>query len=353
MSGQNAGQGTQGVEGQGTQGAQGQAIQGTQGLSGQNAGQGTQGVTGQTTQGAQGVEGQGTQGRDGANAGQGAQGFTGTTTQGAQGQAIQGAQGPQGPQGIQGIQGTQGPQGIQGIQGTQGVQGPQGIQGINGQSIQGTTGTPTQGAQGVEGQGTQGVLGPQGRAGDIQGAQGVTGTATAVQGATGLSANQNLNTDSSVTFRDIYAIRNDGANAAGRTGVIYFGNQTSGNAYLYFDGTGYVLPTFKLSVGGDVIAYSGSDRRLKTNIEPITNALDKVNTLDGVTYNWNELATDKDQTIREAGLIAQQVAEVLPEVATTRDNGYMAIKYEKIIPLLVEAIKELSAEVKELKKKIS
>ena len=52
----------------------------------------------------------------------------------------------------------------------------------------------------------------------------------------------------------------------------------------------------------------------------------------------------------DVGVIAQEIEKVLPEVVTTRDNGYKAVKYEKIIPLLVEAIKELQAEVQELKK---
>jgi hypothetical protein len=130
-------------------------------------------------------------------------------------------------------------------------------------------------------------------------------------------------------------------------------SNSSGDNYVAFGYNGGTIGSISQSGTTGVLYNITSDRRLKTNIEPITNALDKVNTLDGVTYNWNELAENKDITIREAGLIAQQVAEVLPEVATTRDNGYMAIKYDRIIPLLVEAIKELSAEVKELKKKIS
>jgi hypothetical protein len=53
----------------------------------------------------------------------------------------------------------------------------------------------------------------------------------------------------------------------------------------------------------------------------------------------------------DIGVIAQEVEKILPEVVTTRDNGYKAVKYEKIVALLIEAIKELSNEVKELKDK--
>jgi hypothetical protein len=54
----------------------------------------------------------------------------------------------------------------------------------------------------------------------------------------------------------------------------------------------------------------------------------------------------------DVGVIAQEVEKVIPEIVTTRDNGYKAVKYEKIVPLLIEAIKELSNEVKELKSQI-
>ena len=54
----------------------------------------------------------------------------------------------------------------------------------------------------------------------------------------------------------------------------------------------------------------------------------------------------------DIGVIAQEVNRVIPEIVTTRDTGYMAVKYEKIVPLLIEAIKELSSEVERLKKEI-
>jgi len=52
----------------------------------------------------------------------------------------------------------------------------------------------------------------------------------------------------------------------------------------------------------------------------------------------------------EAGVIAQQVQNILPEVVTQRDNGYLAVRYEKLVPLLIEAIKELNAKVEQLEK---
>ena len=100
-----------------------------------------------------------------------------------------------------------------------------------------------------------------------------------------------------------------------------------------------------IHAGADVTAYSASDQRLKTNLQPIENSLDKVKSLTGYTFNWNELAENKPQDQREAGVIAQDVEAVLPEVTTTRDDGYKAVRYEKMVPMLIEAIKELSDKV--------
>lgn len=107
-----------------------------------------------------------------------------------------------------------------------------------------------------------------------------------------------------------------------------------------------------INAGGEITAFATSDISFKTNIENITDALSKIEKLNGVTFNWNELAEEienKDTSIKEVGVIAQEVNEVLPEVVTVRDNGYMAVRYEKLVPLLIEAIKELHEEVKALK----
>jgi hypothetical protein len=103
-----------------------------------------------------------------------------------------------------------------------------------------------------------------------------------------------------------------------------------------------------LSVSADVIAFASSDKRLKDNLKPIENSLDKVSKLSGYEFDWN----DKQETFKghDVGVVAQEVEEVLPEVVTTRDTGYKAVKYEKLIPLLIESIKELKAEIEELKK---
>ena len=105
-----------------------------------------------------------------------------------------------------------------------------------------------------------------------------------------------------------------------------------------------------LNVTGDITAFYTSDQRLKNNITPIPNALGKVLSISGNTFDWNEESGKKGT---EAGVIAQEVLEVLPEVVTTRDNGYLAVHYDKIVPLLIEAVKELSGKVDELQQKLN
>ena len=110
----------------------------------------------------------------------------------------------------------------------------------------------------------------------------------------------------------------------------------------------------RFEASNDIVAFSTSDERLKESITPIGSALDKVSQIQGVEFNWKPLSDEEKMSIHgneghDVGVIAQEIEKVLPEVVTTRDNGYKAVKYEKIIPLLVEAIKELQAEVQELK----
>ena len=100
-----------------------------------------------------------------------------------------------------------------------------------------------------------------------------------------------------------------------------------------------------LFVGGDITAFSTSDQRLKDNIVRIPNALNKVLSISGNTFDWNDKSEKEGSDV---GILAQEILEVLPEAVTTRDNGYLAVRYEKLIPLLIEAIKELSEKVDQL-----
>jgi hypothetical protein len=108
--------------------------------------------------------------------------------------------------------------------------------------------------------------------------------------------------------------------------------------------TGYV------SVSGDIIAFDTSDSRLKTNIEVIPDAVEKVKKLTGITYDWTAEAKKNApyRDRREAGVLAQEVQQVLPEVVTEREDGTLALQYDRINALLIEAVKELTARIEKL-----
>ena len=116
------------------------------------------------------------------------------------------------------------------------------------------------------------------------------------------------------------------------------------NTGSHFDGD--VLAT------GDIVAYASSDERLKNNITQISGPIQKVKAINGYTFDWDE---EKQNTYkgRDYGVIAQEIERVAPELVDTRQNGYKAVRYDKLVPILIESIKELSNEVEQLKKKIN
>ena len=107
-----------------------------------------------------------------------------------------------------------------------------------------------------------------------------------------------------------------------------------------------------LEATSDIVAYSSSDKRLKDEIIPISNPIDKINSIGGYSFVWN---TEKQNIYKgkDYGVVAQEIEKILPELVETRENGYKAVKYDKLVSLLIEGIKELSTEVKELKEKIN
>ena len=143
------------------------------------------------------------------------------------------------------------------------------------------------------------------------------------------------------------------------------GNSTTLSAFDIVGDTGAMRINNSLGVGtvgssvqgeiratNNITAYYSSDRRLKENIEKLSNALDKLNKINGVSFDWNDEFISKrggedGYFVRkhDVGVIAQEVEEVLPEIVATREDGYKAVNYEKLVPLLIEAIKELSAKV--------
>jgi len=107
--------------------------------------------------------------------------------------------------------------------------------------------------------------------------------------------------------------------------------------------------TFSIATNGDVSGTHGtyhtsSDQRHKTNIETVTDALSKVQMLRGVYYDWIEQKDERTSNGHEIGLIAQEVLAVIPEVVHVQEDdlGTMAVYYDRLVALLIEAVKELS-----------
>jgi hypothetical protein len=119
--------------------------------------------------------------------------------------------------------------------------------------------------------------------------------------------------------------------------------------------------TGTLTVSGDLIAYgSPSDARLKTIKERIPNALDTVLKLNGYRFDWKERENEvygEDKQIlhikEDIGVIAQEVIEILPELARTNEDGYMSVRYQGLTAVLIEAIKEQQATIASLEQRIN
>ena len=120
-----------------------------------------------------------------------------------------------------------------------------------------------------------------------------------------------------------------------------------------FNGTGNVdgnlTANGNITATGEVTAYVASDIRLKRDIFPIFNSLEIISKLYPVSYKWNDLAKELNSTKTDAleyGLIAQDVENVIPDIVhTIYDGQYKAIDYIKLIPFLIDAIKELKAKL--------
>jgi hypothetical protein len=126
-----------------------------------------------------------------------------------------------------------------------------------------------------------------------------------------------------------------------------------------FVGMGNSAPTVRLQVSGDIIANSiagSSDIRFKKDISPIENPLAKVMQLRGVNFNWNTSAFPQRMFSenRTLGFIAQEVEKVLPEIVQTENTaeGYKSVQYDKVVALLVEAVKAQQKQIQQLKREV-
>ena len=111
---------------------------------------------------------------------------------------------------------------------------------------------------------------------------------------------------------------------------------------------------------GNITAYYSSDSRLKENIVPIQNALVKIDQITGVNFDWTQDYINRNggtdsMFLRKntIGVIAQEIEKVLPEAVADRPDGFKAVRYELIVPLLIQAIKELKSELNEINSKLN
>jgi hypothetical protein len=163
-----------------------------------------------------------------------------------------------------------------------------------------------------------------------------------------------------------------------------YGSATTPNKFLRLNSaggieivdSGYTAVIFTLSNAGalsclnNITAFS-SDRRLKKNITPIANALEKIKSIGGYTFDWDIPETSKwgfyPEDINQHGVLAQEILTIAPDavapapfdISMTNQNesksgqNFLTVRYEKLVPLLIAAIKELSQEVQELKSQSS
>ena len=149
-----------------------------------------------------------------------------------------------------------------------------------------------------------------------------------------------------------------GSNIVANTACTTFMNNGIVACHLQVGGLTPCTATIgRIDATNDVVAFATSDKRLKENIKPISNALCKLNEVSGNTFNWKKLNKEQIKDIhgntgKDVGVIAQEIESILPEAVTTRDSGYKAVNYEKIIPLLIEAIKDQQKQIDELKSRI-
>jgi hypothetical protein len=143
------------------------------------------------------------------------------------------------------------------------------------------------------------------------------------------------------------------ASVAGKTGVLLAQGNVKIDGGAFGVGVNASATAGRIDASNDIVAYSSSDERLKENIAPIQNALDKVKSLTGVEFDWKPEHKDAHgYEGHDTGVIAQQVQQVMPSAVRTNETGFLAVRYEKLIGLLIEGMKEQQAQINELKAKL-
>jgi hypothetical protein len=182
---------------------------------------------------------------------------------------------------------------------------------------------------------------------------------TSITTNTGLSSNASATGAVTITNTGVTSnVAGTGIGVSGATGAcsISIGQAVATSSNVQFNSLGVgkaaSATAGRIEATQDIVAYSSSDIRFKENIVPIENALDKIRKISGNTYDWKEEnKLEHGYEGNDVGVIAQEIEAVLPQLVQTRDNGYKAVKYEKLVALLIEGIKEQQLQIEDLKRR--
>ena len=143
------------------------------------------------------------------------------------------------------------------------------------------------------------------------------------------------------------------ASVAGKTGVLLAQGSVKIDGGALGVGVNASATAGRIDASNDIVPFSSSDLRLKENIKNIESPIEKVKKLNGIEFDWiKELEEHHGYSGHDTGVIAQEVQDVLPTAVRTNASGYLAVRYEKLIGLLIEAVKEQQAEIDYLKSKL-
>ena len=143
-----------------------------------------------------------------------------------------------------------------------------------------------------------------------------------------------------------------GSSYLGNTMLSLFNNGRISGSHDATFSAGTLLASSVVRSHGDVVAFYSSDERLKDNIRTIEEPIYKLRQLRGVEYEWNNKQNTYASGSLDSGIIAQDVQKVLPQLVKERHDGHLGVRHDRLVGLLVEAIKEQQNQIDELKEQV-
>jgi len=157
--------------------------------------------------------------------------------------------------------------------------------------------------------------------------------------------------------RDISA---DGNSSLGDHNLVFCTNDggADGNRerlVIFHDGEVRAKSTVSCSLlrsSGDVVAFYTSDERLKDNVKTISEPIYKLQQLRGVEYEWNDKQDIYQKGTKDSGILAQDVEKVLPQLVQENSNGYLGVRHDRLVGLLIESVKDQQKQIDDLKREV-